>query len=74
MIKATRVGNTLICVIGQKMYQKTVDSDTELMAIYEQALNTDENDSAEMQCLLAFFAPPKTSEEIRVEKEIKELR
>jgi hypothetical protein len=47
MIKATRVGNTLICVIGQKMYQKTVDSDTELMAIYEQALNTDENDSAE---------------------------
>ena len=74
MIKATRVGNTLICVIGQKMYQKTVDSDTELMAIYEQALNTDENDSAEMQCLLAFFAPPKTSEEIKVEKEIKELQ
>lgn len=73
MIKATRVGNTLICVIGQKMYQKNVDSDTELMSIYEQALNTDEDDKEEMEKLLAYFKVPLTPEEKEREKEIKEL-
>jgi hypothetical protein len=42
MIKATRVGHTLICVIGEKIYQKVIESDSELMKIYELALNTDE--------------------------------
>ena len=35
------------------MYQKNVDSDTELMDIYELALNTDEDNKAELEALLA---------------------
>jgi hypothetical protein len=55
------------------MYQKNVDSDTELMDIYEQALNTDEDDKEEMEKLLAYFKVPLTPEEKEREKEIKEL-
>jgi hypothetical protein len=67
MIKATRVGYTVICVIGEKICQKTVDSDAEVLKIYEQALNTDENNPEEVKALSAIFFPELTYEE---EKEL----
>lgn len=73
MIKATRVGHTLICVIKEKIYQKVVDSDEQLMAIYEQALNTDENDAQELNELIAIFQTPKTAEELQRDEDIKKM-
>ena len=69
MIKATRVGKCIVCIIDQKMYQKVVTTDKELLEIYDQALNTDETNMDEMHDLLEIFVPIKTSEEIELEQE-----
>ena len=74
MIKATRVGRTIVCVIQEKMYQKVVETDAELMGIYEQALNTDESDKEELADLLEIFIPSKTVEEIKVEEDYLDLQ
>jgi hypothetical protein len=72
MIKATRVGNTVICVIGDKMLQKTFNSDAEIMSVYELALNTDENNIQELEKLKAEFLPPLTKEQQEIKAEVEE--
>ena len=42
MIKTTKVGNTIICFIENKIYQKTFESDLELINIYEDILKVNE--------------------------------
>ena len=74
MIKATRVGRTIVCVIQEKMYQKVVATDEELMGIYEQALNTDESDQEELDALLEIFIPSKTREEEKIDSDYADLQ
>jgi len=74
MIKATRVGRTIVCVIQEKMYQKVVATDEELMGIYEQALNTDESDQEELDALLEIFIPSLTREEEKIEEQFRTLK
>lgn len=76
-IKAMMVGNTLICYIKGKMYQKVVEFDEEKLAIYEQALNIDESNADEVQVLIDVFEREKSSEEIhekeKVDRELKKI-
>ena len=74
MIKAMKVGRTLVCTIQEKMYQKVIDSDAELLDIYELALNTDESNPLELENLLNIFVPSKTDKEIQVETEYNALK
>ena len=68
MIKAMRVGNTIVCTIGPKMYQKVCSNSQEILDLYEQALNTDESNIEDLNLLLAAFEIPKTKEELADEK------
>jgi hypothetical protein len=72
MIKSMRVGNTIICVINTKMYQKNCSSTEEILNVYETALNTDENNPVEVASLIELLVV-KSSEELKVEQKIKEL-
>lgn len=82
MIKALRVGNTVICSINNKMYKKTTSSTEELMELYEKVLNTDEENKEEVKNLIEFLTPKKTideiqqeiQQEIKFEKEQKEVK
>tara|TARA_R110002096_G_scaffold156950_6_gene321733 strand:- start:7202 stop:8485 length:1284 start_codon:yes stop_codon:yes gene_type:complete len=74
MIKATMVGQTMICVIGGKLYQKSVDTDSELIEIYKQALNTDEDNPQELKLLKDFFEGDLTNEEQREKEEFEKDR
>lgn len=74
MIKATRVGYTIVCFINAKMYQKTFNSDSEVLAVYEQALNTDSADEDEVNSLVSLFEAPKTAEEREIELEYERLK
>jgi len=74
MIKATMVGQTIICVIDGKMYQKTVDTDAEVIKFYKQALNTDENNLDELKALKEVFIGDLTDEERADKKEFEEDR
>lgn len=69
-IKAMMVGNTLICYIKGKMYQKVIDSDEEKVAIYEKALNIDEANSDEVEQLINVFEREKSNEEIQEEVQL----
>lgn len=64
MIKAMRVENTVICVIHNKMYRKDFKTDSEILAVYEKALNTDEDSPEDVESLLAML----TSESVLAEK------
>ena len=74
MIKATRVGHTIVCFINNKMYQKTFLDEKELISNYELILNTSDEDPEEVANLKAIFEVPKTSEELKKEKEAKDLQ
>jgi len=63
MIKATRINNTIVCVIEGKMFQKSFETDKEIMSIYEKALNTDETNQLEVIDLKEKFATELTHEE-----------
>ena len=63
MMKSMRVGNTVICVIRSKMFQKTFETDGELLDLYEKALNTDETNDEEVISLMKEFEPKLTYEE-----------
>jgi hypothetical protein len=71
MIKAMRIGSTLVCTIDGKMYKKTCETNEEILAIYEQALNTNEYDKQELDDLISIFTPKKTREEQQLEIEFK---
>jgi hypothetical protein len=71
MIKAMRVGNTIVCTIGSKMYQKVCNSNEDILSLYEKALNTNESDYDEVKSLIACFEVSKTKDEERLEDEEK---
>jgi hypothetical protein len=72
MIKAMRVGNTIVCTIGSKMYQKVCNSNEDILSLYEKALNTNESDYDEVKSLIACFEVSKTKDEERLEAQEKE--
>ncbi len=67
MIKAMRVGNTIVCTIGSKMYQKVCSTTEEILGLYEKALNTNEDDALEVQSLVACFEVAQTMKEKQFE-------
>lgn len=71
MIKATRINNTVVCVIEGKLFQKSFETQEEIMAVYEQALNTDENNEMEIVSLKENFEAQLTSEERKRKEEQK---
>jgi len=71
MIKAMRVGNTIVCTIGSKMYQKVCNSNEDILSLYEKALNTNESDYDEVESLIACFEVSKTKDEERLEEDEK---
>ena len=73
MIKAMRVGNTIVCTIGSKMYQKVCNSNEDILSLYEKALNTNESDYDEVESLIACFEVSKTKDEERLEDEEKKV-
>jgi hypothetical protein len=73
MIKAMRVGNTIVCTIGSKMYQKVCNSNEDILSLYEKALNTNESDYDEVKSLIACFEVSKTKDEERLEDEEKKV-
>jgi hypothetical protein len=73
MIKAMRVGNTIVCTIGSKMYQKVCNSNEDILNLYEKALNTNESDYEEVKSLIACFEVSKTKDEERLEDEEKKV-
>ena len=48
MIKATKIGNTIVCFIKEKMYQKTFESDEQIISVYELMMNTNERNKEEV--------------------------
>lgn len=74
MIKATRINNTVICVIEEKLFQKSFETQEEIMSVYEQALNTDERDPEEIESLKKIFNPGLSPEEAKIEKENKRIK
>jgi hypothetical protein len=72
MIRTMRVGMTVVCSIREKLYKKTFNSDDEMIALYEQALNTDENDPDDLAALILAMTPPKTDDEIKLEAAVEE--
>lgn len=71
MIKSTRINNTVICVIEGKMFQKTFETDEEIMSVYEKALNTDEENISEVMDLKTEFETELTGTEIQRKEECK---
>lgn len=69
MIKATRINNTVVCVIEGKLFQKSFETQEEIMAVYEQALNTDENNEMEIISLKENFEVRLTPEERKRKEE-----
>ena len=69
MIKAMRVGQTVVCFIEGKMFQKNLESDEEIIKLFEKISNTDENDLQEIHELRKSFEVPKTSKEMEIEEE-----
>jgi hypothetical protein len=67
-----RVGNTIVCTIGSKMYQKVCNSNEDILNLYEKALNTNESDYDEVESLIACFEVSKTKDEERLEEQEKE--
>ena len=74
MIKATRVGNTVICFLDNKMYQRDFDSETEILEVYERICNTNEYNADEVQVLKEIMTPPMTEEEVKLHKEFEEKK
>ena len=73
MIKAMRVGNTVICNIHGKMYKKTCESTEEILDLYDQALQTDDSNEEEVAELVAMMIPPKNQLELELERQEEEL-
>ena len=74
MIKATRVGNTVICFLDNKMYQRDFDSETEILEVYERICNTNEYNAEEVEELKTIMTPPMTEEEVKLHKEFEEKK
>lgn len=74
MIKAMRVGNTVICNIHGKMYKKTCESTEEILDLYDQALQTDDSNEEEVAELVAMMIPPKNQLELELERQEEELQ
>jgi hypothetical protein len=74
MIKATRIGHTIVCFINEKMYQKTFQSEEEIIKVYELILNTSDSDEDELTTLKEIFSVPKSLEDCRLEEEFKQLK
>ena len=74
MIKTTRVGNTVVCFLENKMYQRNFDTDEELISVYETIMNTNEYEPEEIKTLIELLTPPKTEGEIKLEEEFEEKK
>ena len=74
MIKATKIGNTIVCFIKEKMYQKTFESDEEIISVYELMMNTNENSVEEVSTLIELMTPIKTEKEQELEIEFEEKK
>ncbi|GAF78460.1 unnamed protein product, partial [marine sediment metagenome] len=74
MIKATKIGNTIVCFIKEKMYQKTFESDEEIISVYELMMNTNENSKEEVSTLIELMTPIKTEKEQELEIEFEEKK
>jgi len=72
MIKATKIGNTIVCFIKEKMYQKTFESDEQIISVYELMMNTNEKNKKEVSKLIKLMSPIKTEGEIKLEEEFAE--
>ena len=72
MIKATKIGNTIVCFIKEKMYQKTFESDEQIISVYELMMNTNEKNKEEVSKLVELMSPIKTEGEIELEEEFAE--
>ncbi|TXG83883.1 MAG: hypothetical protein E6R13_03535 [Spirochaetes bacterium] len=73
MIKSKRVGNTVICVIGDKLYQKNFNSNEELIDVYEKLMNVSESNEEELNSIKKIFAPELTQQEEELENKKKQL-
>ena len=73
MIKATRVGDTVVCIIENKMYTKNFSNDG-AKEFFEKLANTDETNQVEVSDLKMLFAPIQTLEEREHEKKIENLQ
>jgi hypothetical protein len=74
MIKATKIGNTIVCFIKEKMYQKNFDSDEEIINVYELMMNTDESNQEELNKLITLMSPILTKKEEALETEYEEKK
>ena len=74
MIKTTRVGNTVVCFLENKMYQRNFDTDEELISVYETIMNTNEYEPEEIEVLIKLLTPDKTEGEVKLEKEFEEKK
>jgi hypothetical protein len=72
MIKATRINNTIVCIIEDKMYNKAFDDTDALLAVYEVLANTDENNPEEIKAVKEMFAPTLTAKEAERKKQLDE--
>lgn len=74
MIKAQSVGNTIVAVIGGKMYQKTFDTMEERLEVYEKLLNLDDENNIDLIEAVTLFKAPKTSVEQQLELEFEQKK
>lgn len=74
MIKAMRVNKTIVCFIENKQYQKEFDTDEEILKVFEQISNTDEDDFDDLLELKMIFAPAATKEEIELQEKIEDTK
>jgi len=68
------VGNTVVCTINGKLYQKTFSTDTEILDVFEKAMNIDETNIDEVQNLKMIFAPSETTAEIELREKIEDTK
>lgn len=71
-IIAQRVNNTIVCVIGNKMYQKNFNSESQILEVYELIMNTDESNLEDIKNLTEIFAPKATQEELQLKLQLEE--
>lgn len=81
MIKAQRVGLTVVCFINGAVLTKTFSNEEEVLELYEEILSVDESDKESIRKIKEKLAPTLTAKEIeaeekkaKIEKEIKQQK
>jgi hypothetical protein len=68
-VKAQWIGNTIICYLNGKLYNKVIESDAEKQTIMKKLLNVDENSEEEIQELITIMEREKSDAEVSEERE-----